>query len=209
MTSRAGAGLDAVLADGLAELVNAALSLDPTSLARLSGLEGRRAQISAELPEPLGQRHLGVTIEAGRLRLFSRQIDEPNVIIRGSPADLSAWLFGRDTGAGSGLVIDGDPTVAQELTGLFGAFRPDLAGPLERLLGRDAADSVLGSAELAFATLRSTLEGVGQAVRQGSGQAFVDRSLARRYFDELDDLRLRIDRLTARVEAEERRRAAS
>jgi ubiquinone biosynthesis protein UbiJ len=36
----------------------------------------------------------------------------------------------------------------------------------------------------------------------------VDRPLAEQFFDELDDLRLRVDRLAARLQAQEQSRAA-
>ena len=62
--------------------------------------------------------------------------------------------------------------------------------------------------ELALASLRSVLEGAGRTARAGAAETFVDRRQADRLLDELDDLRMRVDRLGARVAAEEQRRNA-
>jgi len=47
-----------------------------------------------------------------------------------------------------------------------------------------------------------------EAARAGAAETFVDRRQAERLLDELDDLRMRVDRLGARVAAEEQRRNA-
>lgn len=210
--SAAGAqpGLDAVLADLLGDAANAGLELDPASRARLAALEGREVRLVAELPLPLGTRELSLAVRAGRLRCFARGSERPDVVVRGTGPDLAAWLL-RPGGngpraAGSRLQIDGDGTVLAELEALLRGFRPDPAPVLGRLLGDELADAALGTAELAFAALRSALAGAGQALRHGAADIFVDRERAAGFLDELDDLRLRVDRLQARVEARERAR---
>ncbi len=212
MTARRG-GLDSVLADTLAELANKGLDLDPVSRARLGALEGRRLQITVEMPPPLAARDLGLTVLAERLRFFPHAPEAPHAVIRGTPAALAAWALGgaRDSARPSvrsdeRLFIDGDVALVQELGELLRGYRPDLGDPLERLLGPDLAGTALGTLELAGAALRSALEGVGHTVREGGARVFVDRAGAERFLDDLDDLRLRIDRLAARVTAEERRR---
>ncbi len=208
MSARRG-GLDSVLADTLAELANKGLDLDPVSRARLGALEGRRLLITVEMPPPLAARELGLTVLAERLRFFPHAPESPHAVIRGAPLALAAWALGGADNAGrlaAGLQIDGDVAVAQELGELLRSYRPDLGGPLERLLGPELAGTALGTLELAGAALRSALEGVGQTVREGGARVFVDRAGAERFLDDLDDLRLRIDRLAARMTAEERRR---
>ena len=198
-------GLDSVLADALAELANSSLDLDPASRARLSGLEGRRVQISTDLA-PLGRRDFSLAVQLGRLRFFPHAPEqEPNVIVRGSPPDLVAWLIAGENGARARLTIEGDTTVLAELRAALAAFRPDFGTPLSRVLGPDLAQAALGTAELALAALRSAFEGAGETFRHGTARTFVDRAQADRFLDELDDLRLRVDRLAARVSAEEQR----
>jgi ubiquinone biosynthesis accessory factor UbiJ len=207
---RSGAGavvedLQAVLADGLAALANASLDLDPASQARLAALEGYRVQVVADAPPPLGPLHLGLTVTAGRLRFHARALDRPNVIVRGAPMDLATWLATGQATASGGLTIDGDGTVLQELMNLVRGFRPDPGGPLERLLGPDLAARALGGVELMLAGLRSAAEAAGAAVGQGAARQFVDRQQLERFLDGVDDLRLRVDRLAARVSAREAR----
>jgi ubiquinone biosynthesis accessory factor UbiJ len=199
------AGPDAVLADTLAELANLSLNLDPASRARLAALEGRRIQLNASFPEPLGPREFTLLIQGGRLRLFTHAQDAPNVIVRGAPADLVSAIFAGSDQAR--LTIDGDATVLHEFSAALRDFRPDLGGPLSQMLGADAARAALGTAELAFAGLRSLLEGAGNTVRDGATRTFVDRAQAERLLDDVDELRLRIDRLGARVAAAEQRKA--
>ncbi len=206
--SRRPSGPEAVLVDLLADLVNRSLDLDPASRARLGALEGTRVQLTVELG-PLGNRDLALAVTSGRLRAFARPAEAPHVILRGNPAAIGAWLLGADPNGVGGLTIDGDSTALAQLSEVLKGFRPDLAGPLERLLGAEGARTLLGSAELAFAGLRSALEGAGRSVREGAADAFVDRRQAARFLDDLDDLRLRVDRLAARVAAEEQRRTAS
>lgn len=198
-------GPEAVLADLLADLANAGLELDPATQARLAALEGRSLQISTRLA-PLGERDLTLRVSGGRLRLHPHAVDAPHVIVRGDPSTLLAWLTGADEPGG--LRIDGDSTVLGEFTAVLRTFRPDLGGPLARLLGPHAARDALGTAELALAGLRSAFQGARNSVRDGAGRTFLDRAGLDRLLDELDDLRLRADRLGARVTAEEQRRNA-
>lgn len=201
-------GLDSVLADALADLANRSLDLDPASRARLAGLDGRQVQITTRLPPPLGNRDFALTVEAGRLHFFPHAVGHPNVIVRGTPPDLAAWLLAGEGAAGTRLEIEGDSTVLAELRAAMRAFRPDLGSPLRRILGEDFAQSSVGTAELALATLRSALEGAGQAVRDAAARVFVDQGQTAEFLDQLDDLRLRVDRLSARVQAQEQRRKA-
>ena len=198
--------LETMLADALATLANASLDLDPAGRARLSALEGRRVQIVAELPPPLTARHFTLEVEDARLRLHSRDLDRPNVVVTGSVPDLAQWLLTGETGARGGLRIDGDTTVLLELAAVFRGFTPDLAGPLSRVVGEETAASLLGAGEMAMAGLRSAAAAVTGSLRQGAADRFVSRQQMDRFLDALDDMKLRVDRLGARVSAEEARR---
>ena len=97
----------------------------------------------------------------------------------------------------------------QEVSALFSGFAPDLTRPLAGIVGREAADNLVGMGELAIAGLRSALEGVSGSFRQSASERFVSRPQLDQLLDSIDDMRLRIDRLAARVSAEEARRQAS
>ncbi len=205
--------VETLFTDALAELANASLNLDPSSAARLSKLDGTSIRIIAEFPPPLSARHFTLRIENTRLRLYPHEIANPNVIIGGPISDLARWLQagesaepGRPTGH---LRIDGDSTVLQEVSALFSGFAPDLTRPLAGIIGREAADNLVGMGELAMAGLRSALEGVSGSFRHSASERFVSRPQLDQLLDSIDDMRLRIDRLAARVSAEEARRQGS
>lgn len=203
--TNAARGLESVLADALAELANRSLDLDPAVRGRLEALEGHRLQLCAELPPPLTRRDFGLCVTSGRLRFYPHALEAPHVIVRGNPADLIAALVGGPAGS---VVIDGDTTVLQELKSALAGFRPDIGGPLSGLLGPELTRDALGTVELAFAALRSLAQGAGRGLGEEATRAFVCRPDLERFLDDLDDLRLRADRLKARVEARERNRAA-
>jgi ubiquinone biosynthesis protein UbiJ len=208
---------ETLLTDALAELANASLNLDPSSAARLSKLDGRSIRIIAEFPPPLSARHFTLRIESARMRLYPYEIADPNVIIEGPVPELARWLqtgesaaAGRPQGRPQGrLRIDGDTTVLQEVSDLFSGFAPDLSAPLSGFIGAGAADNLLGMGELAIAGLRSALEGIGGSLRQSASERFVSRPQLDQLLDSIDDMRLRVDRLAARVGAEEARRQSS
>ena len=193
-------GLESLLADGLAELANRSLDLDPAARARLEALEGRSVQICPDLPAPLPQRELTLCVSGGRVRFYPHAVEQPNVIVRGAAPDLAAALLG---GNPANVTIDGDTTVLQELGAALAAFRPAADGPLGRLLGAELARDALGTVELAFAALLSLVQGAGRSIGEEAGRAFVTRPELARFLDQLDDLALRVDRLKARVGARE------
>ncbi len=132
---------------------------------------------------------------------------QPNAIVRGAMPALFAWLTGSDD-AGSTLTFEGDEAVLAELTGILTNFEPDLAEPLTTFLGADAADNLISVAETAFASLRSVLQGLGNAVQDTAGRSYVNSPNLSTLLNGLDDLQLRIDRLAAKVHAADQRRGA-
>ena len=198
--------LESLIGDALAALANASLNLDPSSTARLSALDGRRIRIVAELPPPAGTRHFTLQVEDARVRLYPQDMENPNVIVSGTVTDLARWLLTGQAGNGAGLRIEGDTTVLMELAGILRGFRPDLAGPLSKVVGAENAASLLGAGEMALAGLRSAAEAMSGSLRQGAAERFVNRQQMAQFLDALDDLKLRVDRLGARVSAEEARR---
>jgi ubiquinone biosynthesis protein UbiJ len=197
------------LSEALAALANASLNLDPASRARLSALEGRRVRIVAELPPPLTAPPFTLEVRDARLEVHLQELNPPNVIVRGSLPDLAQWLLTGATGARGGLHIDGDTTVLLELAAVLRGFAPDPAGPLGRLVGPETAATLVGAGEMALAGLRSAAAAVSGSLRQGAADRFVNRQQMDRFLDTLDDMKLRVDRLGARVSAEEARRQQS
>ena len=213
-------GFAALLADGLAEFANATLDLDPAGAARLAALDGTRVLIRTSAPtlapvisgEPTGGATdlvFSLKVSGERLRLFYGPIDAPDVIVTGSPTVLIGWALSRGRNRAPGLRIDGDSHRLDALAEIVRTFTPDLARPLGRLFGAEGASQLLGAAELAFAGLRSVIEGAGAGLKQGSAQWFATREGLQAFLDELDELRIDVDRLAARVAAVEGRSSST
>jgi ubiquinone biosynthesis protein UbiJ len=203
------AQLVALLADGLGEFATATLALDPVGAARLAALEGARILIRARPPAGMpGPEEIpfGLRVTSGRLRVVAGPVERPRVIVSGSIADLARWALARGATGTSGLQIDGDTQVLETLAAIAHDYRPEFEPPLTRLLGPGPAKGLIEAAEFAFAGLRTVLQTAATGVRQGAGQWFATESAAARFLDELDELKLAVDRLEARVAAAELRR---
>ncbi|MEE8077681.1 MAG: hypothetical protein V3T18_01695 [Pseudomonadales bacterium] len=163
----------------------------------------------AATQKPVAEKNLTLLIADGRLEFTpggdapTAEDGQPHAIVRGSIPSVLAWL----TGAGGGsdtLTFEGDEAILAELTGILRSYEPDLAEPLTSLLGDEAAESLIGAAEMAFATFRSMLESASSAVGHSAGRSFVSTPKLDTLLTGLDALQLRTDRLAAKVRAAER-----
>jgi ubiquinone biosynthesis protein UbiJ len=201
-------GLAALFADFLAQLTNASLRLDPASADRLRTLDGRSVRLEVIMPGQTSPGSFTLIINDGRIDLHALERPNPNVIARGRLEDFIAWFAspGHPGDRAARISINGDEAVLAEITSVFRRFRPALPGPLNDLLGSPLADNMLSLAEAAMAALRSAADGVGSAARHEVASRYVSTGPMSQVLDQLDDLRLRADRLAARVAAEETRR---
>ena len=183
----------------MTNLAGAGLSLDPAMQQRLSALEGRVVELVSETPDLV----FYLSVMEGELRLSGTVDGAPNVSVRGPGIDIARWLTNPERT--EGVEINGDQAVLLEISDALSAFEPELTAPLTNLLGSDATQTMLGTAEMAVAALRSAAEGVGSALEQTAASRFVTKEDTSQLLDTLDDLRLRIDRLAARVKAQEDR----
>ena len=183
---------------GLAEkMANATLRLDAASSARLAALAGCKVQVESTLPGQVWS----VQVRDGRIAVLAGLADSPDVVVRGKPGDLFAWFVSPDGRAAERVEIDGDAAALAELAAVFKALSPGgLAPPIR---GQD----LLGAAELAAAMLRSAAQGAGSAWREAYGERFVNRAHFSGFLDGIDDVRLEVERLFARVGALESARA--
>jgi ubiquinone biosynthesis protein UbiJ len=199
-----------LLADGLADFANATIGLDAAGAARLGALEGNRVLIRSQVPQGLpGPAGLSFTLEVrgGRLRLLPGAAATPNAIVTGGLADLAGWAVSRGRHTPPGLRLEGDTRLLETLAEIAADYRPDLERPLGRIVGAGNANRMIAAAEVAFAGLRSLLQGAATGAKQGAGRWFATHAALDAFLDELDQLRLDVDRLGARVAAAERRAA--
>lgn len=181
-------------------LSRASLGSDPAVRERLLTLEGRLVKVVCEVP-PLT---FYLMVKDGELLCCSSIDEKPNVIITGNAAALVRWLSAPTQI--DDILIEGDEAVLLELSTALAGFSPSLLTPLTRFLGADTAQTLLGGAELTISAFRSAAEGVGLALEKTAASRFVTRADTNALLDALDELRLRIDRLAARIKEEEQRR---
>lgn len=178
-------------------LTAAGLRLDPAMHDRLRRIDGRSIAIKSSLP-PV---RLFIVVEGGNLGVRSTFAGKPNVVISGSGLELANWLAAPHRI--DNITIEGDETVLLEVTAALRAFDPDLLRPFTTLFGAAQTQNILGGVEFAVAVIRSAAEGVGQAIEKTAAAQFVSREDTGALLDVLDELRLRIDRLAARIKAAE------
>ncbi len=188
---------EATLAHLATNLAWAGLRLDPAMQTRLQAIDGRIIAVSSTMP-PL---QFCLIVAGGTLEIKSEIAAKPNVTVTGTGLELANWLAAPHRI--DNITIEGDETVLLEVTAALREFDPDLLTPFTDLFGTNTAQTLLGGAELAVSAIRSAAEGVGQAIEQTAAAQFVTREDTGALLDVLDDLRLRIDRLAARIKAAE------
>jgi ubiquinone biosynthesis protein UbiJ len=192
------------LADIASKTTNQALYADPGLLARLGVLQGRCIEIQCTAPTTTW--HLNIA-ERG-IETVHGPAEAPAVIVRGAAIDLARWLApGKANGH---VTITGDDTLLLEVLEILRDFDPDLASPLSKLLGPELSDTLLGTAEMGLKGLQSLFAGVGQSVKDQAAGNFVQQTELNSLLTGIDKLRLRVDRLAAKVRRHEQsRRQAS
>lgn len=188
--------LDSLAAELLGTLGNAGLKLDPLSEARLGELEGRSVRFDVHVPGRADPLHLLLVIERASLNFDLGDETPANAIVRGSPADLVAWLSGRPA---SGLAFSGDEALLTRLGTVFEQYQPDLETPLGRLIGAEGSAAVLGFAEAALAAARSALEAVGDSAGESARQHYAGNAELEAALEAAESLQLKLDRLGART----------
>ena len=178
-------------------LAETGLSLDPDIQKRLEPLEGRILQLESVAPELT----FYITVLDGQLEVSGRSAAPAHVLVTGRGPEIIAWL--ANPGRTGSVSVEGDAAVLMGFASVIENFDPELTQPLSNLLASDAGQAVLGTAELAVSALRSAAEGVGAALEQTAASRFVSKEDTTALLDVLDDLRLRIDRLAARVQEQE------
>ena len=186
------------LTQWLAAFANGVLSLDATARARIARLDGRSIVLVPDPPaEPVSLRFVG-----------SRIVAEPNpparptvVVHAPAAALLEALARGR---FGDEVTIDGDEVTLSEFADVIRALRPDVAAPLERLVGRQAAQGFLGLVELGLQTAERVLRDLGaegeRLARTGAARQYLSRTEFEDFLARRHALTLHIDRIGARVE---------
>ena len=210
--------LESLLARLAGEISSQTLKLDPTSQPRLESLAGTRIRFDVIPPAlpgaPSGAnepRTVLLVVQQDELTLEAGSGEEAHAVVTGTLPDIARNFFGAPAGSNrpSNVRIEGDEAALQAVLALFRDLQPDLAEPLARAIGREAADSLIGAAEAGLAFLRSAADGLAKGARKEVRNTWLTDQAQDSLMDRMDELRLRIDRLDARVRLAEERASPS
>ncbi len=185
----------------LTEIGTRALRADPATLTRLRALSGKRITITSVTPPITWE----LTVTDQGIEVGSPGAAPPHVAVTGQPWDLLAWLSPSASfqDKGGDLTIDGDIALLEELHAILSQFSPDPAESLSKLLGEQNAATLIGTAELGLRTVQSIMEGIGRSFAENTKHRGSESSTRSAnldtVMDTMDDLRLRVDRLAARL----------
>ena len=188
----------------LSDLSERAIHLDPVNAKKFTSLAGQVIEIHCL--EPKLTWHL--TLQDSSIEVHAGASDNPNVAVTGKPMGLLQTLM---TGATSEpVVIDGDAAVLMALQTLVKNYSPDLAKPLDAWLGRETGQRTAALVELGLATLGELLTSTRAQARHATQNYFNERYATQDQGEglagRLDQLRLRIDRLEAKLNRYQRPR---
>jgi ubiquinone biosynthesis accessory factor UbiJ len=207
--------LVALLGDLVGRAADAAVRLDPVARARLEALEDQQLRLEIDMPAVGVSSGVGprltftVTVSAGqfRLRHHAEVADAPaaHAIVSGPASAFMSFLApARAAALPAGLRISGDIALVEAFQALAAGYAPDFSEPLGRVFGPRVVAGLLDAFELAGAGLRTVLQIGADAAGDAARRVFADRPLTLAFLDELDELRLLLDRVEARVDRLER-----
>jgi ubiquinone biosynthesis protein UbiJ len=202
MTIVNSAMLDKFLVDFVNLVCRQISALDPSLVFKMASIAGQVIEIKCTAPEKVWHLIIG----ANGIELHNGSATHPNVAIAGAaPSLLKALTTGGESAA---IQIDGDETLLLELSELIKNFYPDLVLPLALILGDKNANKVAATLELGMSALANLASSLGADAAQNAGAkfaaGFTNTENFARHLDELDALRLRVDRLSAGISQRER-----
>ncbi|WP_313027045.1 ubiquinone biosynthesis accessory factor UbiJ [Pseudomonas lopnurensis] len=194
--------LRAALLAGAERGINRVLRLDPTALPRLARLSGRIIEIDCTAPAW----RLFLLADDEGLRLASSWGAEADCRLRAPATSLLRLALSRDKTAvlhGPDVDIDGDSGLLTSLAEILQDLELDWEYEISRWLGPVGAQLLGSSLRNPLHWLRESTDSLRQDLADYLGEearALVGQAEAQARFDELDDMKLALDRLEARIE---------
>lgn len=203
-TERAPNPILGMLGRGLEATVNRVLSLDPETLDALRALDDRSITIAFK-GSALAMR---IAVDSGQLRVGPAFAGDSQLRVSATPGSLLAMAAARlrgdaDAALPPGQVeISGDADLARRIERLASRFEPDFDEAFARAFGdvigfqlaRGFRGALAGVRKSTSRLLRTSVEYLVEESRD-----LVARPELEQFFDEVDALRERADRLAARV----------
>jgi ubiquinone biosynthesis protein UbiJ len=181
--------------------LNRALVLDPETRAALAPLDGQRLQLHLESP-PLA---MELRVDGEALRVGPAQGEEPDLSVRaGIGALLGQLPFLKASGATPvGKVrISGDAELARQLQRLAEGFDPDWEQPFADALGPVIGPQVAKAVRAGLREARAqgaAFAKAGADYLTEESRDLVPKAEQQAFFDDVDALRDRVERLAARA----------
>jgi ubiquinone biosynthesis protein UbiJ len=181
--------------------INRAVALDASTREKIAKLDGRR--IGVEL-KPLDVA-LAITVDRDQLRVGPHWERDRDLNLRASPASLFAFAMrrGDESVLPPGKVdISGDAELARQFEKIMRDFRPDFEEAFAQTFGDVLGVPIAKIVGSAFQWTRDSANSFAldavEFVRDESRDA-VAAAEAESFYDDVDDLRERADRLDARI----------
>ncbi len=181
--------------------LNRALALDPETRAALAPLDGQRLQLHLESP-PLA---MELRVDGEALRVGPARGEEPDLSVRAGIGALIGQLpFLKSSGATPvGKVrISGDAELARQLQRLAEGFDPDWEQPFADALGPVIGPQIAKAVRAGLREARvqgAAFAKAGADYLTEESRDLVPKAEQQAFFDEVDALRDRVERLAARV----------
>ena len=195
----------AALGRALEAALNRGVALDADMRNQLAGLEGRR--IGIELRG--AKLALAIRVHDGRLQVGPHWDAPADLNLHASPGGLLAFALRRGddertpTGGTAGKVeISGDAELARRVEKLLRGFRPDIEEAFARTFGDVLGVPLARALHAAFAWTRESAQSFAEdsaAFLRDDTRDLVAPAEVDGLLDDIDALRERADRLTARV----------
>jgi ubiquinone biosynthesis protein UbiJ len=178
--------------------VRRGLDLDPLTREGFARLDGRVICVD-------GRGGPVIWLKAGPegLRVVDAGAGPAQLTLRGTPfALLRHLLSGGDSAGASGVTIEGDASIAQQLQRLVSGYRPDFEEEVAKALGdvpaRHLGNLFRDARGYTERLLNATTENLGEYLREES-RAAAPAWRVREFLDEVDRLRADVERLELRI----------
>ena len=188
------------LGRALEAALNRLIDLDPETRTRIAALDGRALSIDFKSALP----SMRIAVEGDRLRIGPAFDGASALRVAATPGSLVALAFSRgaDALAPGRVEIAGDAELARRLEHISSRFAPDFDEAFTRVFGDVIGMKIAQTLRRGLAFVRTSTRAMAHDAAEfltEESRDLVAKAEAGMFFDEVDDLRERVDRLDARV----------
>jgi len=193
--------LPSFFSEQLERIINSALRYAPGARQALNELAGKTLCLKTTRPNVV----LFIGFQLGDVRVTHYSEDTPTATVQGPLFTLMTQMgLKRSTGdlIGSGIRIDGNQHLVQQVADIFRDLDLDLEEPIAQLIGDVAAHQIGNVTRSAFSWFKKTtqtmMENTGHYLQNESLQV-IERHNLDTFSRDVDQIRSDFDRLEARV----------